>query len=106
MTNPARGQASGASPLAPISRRIPRVRLRARVRHGRRRVEQAFLPVVQAALGAGLAYAIARYGLGHKNPFFAPIAAWVCLCFSSIRRVRMVDELGFVLAIVRGDREQ
>lgn len=99
MTNPPRGQASGTSPLARISRRIPRVRLRARVRHGRRRVEQAFLPVVQAALGAGLAYAIARYGLGHKTPFFAPIAAWVCLGFSSDRRVRKVAELAFGVAL-------
>lgn len=86
-------------------RRIPQVRVRSRIRHGRRRVQQGFVPIVQAALGAGIAYAIARYALGHQNPFFAPIAAWVCLGFTPDRRVRKVAELalGVALGVGLGD---
>jgi len=95
----------GSSPVARLSRRIPRVRVRSRIRHGRRRVQNAFIPIVQAAFGAGVAYAIARYGLGHETPFFAPIAAWVCLGFTPDRRVRKVAELalGVALGVGLGD---
>ena len=75
------------------------MRLRARMRHGKRRVRQAFVPIVQASFGAGAAYAIARYGLGHPTPFFAPIAAWVCLGFTLDRRLRKVAELAFGVAL-------
>lgn len=68
-------------------------------------MENAFIPVLQAALGAGLAFAIARYALGHQTPFFAPIATWVCLGFTSDRRVRKVAELalGVALGVGLGD---
>lgn len=97
MTKPP--QPPATSPIGRLSRRIPQVRLRARIRHGRRRMEQAFIPIIQAAIGAGVAYSIARYGLGHKLPFFAPIAVWVCLGFTSDRRLRKVAELAFGVAL-------
>lgn len=102
MSEKLRGQ---QSTIARLSKRIPRVRLRSRVRHGSRRVVQAFVPIVQAAIGAGIAYAIARYGLGHETPFFAPIAVWVCLGFTSDRRMRKVAELalGVALGVGLGD---
>lgn len=71
------------------------VLVRQRLRGGRRRVRAAAGPVLVAAVAAGLAWAVAFYGLGHAQPFFAPVAAWVCLGFSADREVRKVAELAF-----------
>lgn len=81
------------------------VRIRLRMRQGARRVRSALFPIVAAALAAGLAWGIAHYGLGHSQPFFAPIATWVCLGYSSSREVRKVAELaiGVTLGVVLGE---
>ena len=63
-----------------------------RLRQGRDRVRNAAVPVLVAAVAAGLAYAIAHYGLGHEAPVFAPIAAWVCLGFRHERELRRVAD--------------
>ncbi len=78
---------------------------RARVRQGWARVRRAFLPVVGASLAAGAAWAIARYGLGHPAPFFAPVSAWVALGFTADRRPRRVAELaaGVAVGVLLGD---
>lgn len=72
---------------------------RQRLRQGRRRAKAAFWPVVTAALAAGLAWSVAFYGLGHDEPFFAPVAAWVCLGFSADRQVRKVAELAIGVSL-------
>ena len=79
--------------------------LRARVRQGRVRVRAALLPVAQACVAAGIAYAIAFYGLGHTYPFFAAIVAWVTLGFEPFREVRKVAELtiGVAIGVLLGD---
>lgn len=81
------------------------VLVRQRWRQGSRRVRSAFLPVLLAALAAGAAWAVAHYLLGHAQPFFAPIAAWVCLGFSPDRQIRKVAELaiGVTLGVVLGE---
>ncbi|PYF99498.1 Uncharacterized membrane protein YgaE, UPF0421/DUF939 family [Georgenia satyanarayanai] len=81
------------------------VLVRQRLRGGRRRVRAAALPVVIAAVAAGLSWAVAHYWLGHAQPFFAPIAAWVCLGFSADREVRKVAELalGVALGVALGE---
>ncbi|GGP80485.1 FUSC family protein [Saccharothrix coeruleofusca] len=63
------------------------------------------LPIVQAALGAGLAWLVATDLVGHARPFFAPIAAVVCLGVSLGQRLRRVVELvvGVVVGIGVGD---
>ncbi|MBD8079787.1 FUSC family protein [Cellulosimicrobium arenosum] len=76
-----------------------RLLLRARLRQGGSRVHAAFWPVVQASAAAGIAFAIARYGLGHPAPFFAPVAAWICLGFSQDRQLRRVLEVAVGVAI-------
>lgn len=78
---------------------------RARVRQGWARVRRAFLPVLGASLAAGSAWAIARYGLGHPAPFFAPVSAWVALGFTADRRPRRVAELaaGVAVGVALGD---
>lgn len=85
-------------------RRI-RVRLRQRRRQGWRRVRSSLWPVLVAAVAAAGAWAVAHYGFGHAQPFFAPIAAWVCLGFSPDRSVRKVIELaiGVTLGVILGE---
>ncbi|TWP53038.1 aromatic acid exporter family protein [Lentzea tibetensis] len=51
------------------------------------------LPIAQSALSAGLAWLVATSLIGHEHPFFAPIAAVVCLGVSLGQRLRRVGEL-------------
>lgn len=66
----------------------------AEFRQGRRRVAGSFLPILQSAIGAALAYLIASELFDRSHPLFAPIAAWVCLGFKADRVPRKVAELG------------
>lgn len=79
--------------------------LRARLRQGWSRVRRSAVPVLLASIGAGLAYAVARYGLGHEFPFFAPVSAWVALGFTADRNLRRVAELaiGVAVGVLAGD---
>ncbi|WP_052054215.1 FUSC family protein [Corynebacterium freneyi] len=56
-----------------------RMRPRTRFLHGVERLRTRWLLVIQAALAAGLAYWFALDVLGHENPFFAPMAAFIGL---------------------------
>jgi uncharacterized membrane protein YgaE (UPF0421/DUF939 family) len=58
-----------------------------------RRWQRTALPIVQAALAAGLSWWVATEVVGHPHPFFAPIAAVVCLGVSLGQRLRRVVEL-------------
>ncbi len=62
-------------------------------------MRRAALPVLFASLAAGVAYAIARYGLGHAFPFFAPASAWIALGFTADRQPRRVAELAIGVAV-------
>jgi len=75
------------------------------VRQGRGRVRAALVPVAQACIAAGAAYAIAFYAFGHNYPFFAAIVAWVTLGFEPFREVRKVAELtiGVAIGVLLGD---
>jgi uncharacterized membrane protein YgaE (UPF0421/DUF939 family) len=68
-------------------------------------LRQAAWPIAQTALGAGIAWAIARYALGHRQPFFAPIAAAISLGVSTGRRGRQAVQLmtGVTVGIVVAD---
>lgn len=63
------------------------------VGRGLTRWRGAALPIVQSALSAGLAWVVATLVIGHQHPFFAPIAAVVCLGVSLGQRLRRVGEL-------------
>ena len=73
--------------------------LRARGRQGWARVRRAALPVLFASVAAGAAYAVARYGLNHPFPFFAPASAWIALGFTADRQPRRVAELAIGVAV-------
>ncbi|MCB0871914.1 MAG: FUSC family protein [Actinobacteria bacterium] len=59
----------------------------------------------QAAIAAGLAWFIAADVLGHRQPFFAPIAAVVSLGTTYIQRLRRVAEVtaGVAIGVFVGD---
>lgn len=61
--------------------------------------------IAQCALAAAIAWAIARYAVGHRQPFFAPVAAMVCLGFSFGQRIRRVAEVmvGVAVGVGVGD---
>lgn len=61
--------------------------------------------IVQAAVGAALAWWVATDLLGHEVPFFAPVTAMVCLGLTYDNRVRRVIELtaGVAIGVLVGD---
>ncbi|WNM38129.1 FUSC family protein [Micromonospora halotolerans] len=64
------------------------------------RLRQAWVPVVEAALAATVAWLIAARLIGHPDPFFAPSAALIVLGESRGQRVRQTIEL--VLGVAGG----
>lgn len=70
-----------------------------------RRLWLSFVPIVQCALAAGLAWWIAADVVHHERPFFAPIAAVVSLGISLAKRWRRSVELigGVLIGIIVGD---
>ncbi len=69
------------------------------------RWRRSALPIVQAAVAAGLAWLIAAHIVGHRSPFFAPIAAVIALGFTLDQRLRRAIELivGVSLGVGVGD---
>jgi uncharacterized membrane protein YgaE (UPF0421/DUF939 family) len=65
-----------------------------------RRVRASFWPAAHAALAAALAWLIARRGLGHPQPFFAPIAAAIALSTSHLKRSRRIVQM--VIGVLLG----
>lgn len=55
--------------------------------------------ILQAAVGATLAWFVAHDLLGHPLPFFAPVTAMVCLGLTYGDRLRRIVELTFGVAI-------
>ncbi len=87
--------------IAPQAARRSRESVRRRL--GRLR-EHGFF-VAQCAVAAGTAWWLARTVLGHEMPFFAPVAAMVCLGFSFGQRLRRVAEVmvGVAVGVAVGD---
>ncbi|MGB7450382.1 MAG: FUSC family protein [Ornithinimicrobium sp.] len=70
-----------------------------------KRLRNRLPPIVQAALGASLAWFVANDLLGHAMPFFAPVTAMICLGLTYGNRVRRVIELtvGVAIGVLVGD---
>lgn len=68
------------------------------------RLTGVFWVIAQTAVAAGLAWYLTRDVLGHVEPFFAPIAAAVCLWATNVVRARLAVELmtGVALGIGLG----
>ena len=63
------------------------------------------VPIVQAALAAGLSWLVAVHVVDHRAPFLAPVAAVVCLGMTLGQRLRRTIELivGVGLGVGVGD---
>lgn len=87
--------------VGPQAARRSRASLHRRIERWRNR---AFF-IAQCSLAAGTAWALARYVVGHPQPFFAPVAAMVCLGFSFGQRLRRVAEVmvGVAVGVGVGD---
>jgi uncharacterized membrane protein YgaE (UPF0421/DUF939 family) len=77
----------------------------ARLRDRLRRVRMNVLLALQTGIAAGLAWLVAHELIGHRAPFFAPIAAVVTLAVSVGQRLRRAFELvlGVAIGIAVGD---
>src|SRR5262249_55500416 len=68
------------------------------------RLRDVLWAILQASAAAGLAWYIAHDLLGHRDPFFAPITAAVCLSASNLFHARRAVQniSGVALGIVLG----
>lgn len=69
------------------------------------RVRNASFAILQCAIAATTAWSISEFLLEHPKPFFAPIAAVVCLGLSDTQRLRRMIELAFGVTIGVGIAE-
>jgi uncharacterized membrane protein YgaE (UPF0421/DUF939 family) len=79
--------------------------VRRRVTASVTRVRSGSWSVAQCAIGAAAAWALATGLLGHERPFFACVAAVVCLGVRAAQRLRRVAELavGVTIGVAVGD---
>ena len=74
-------------------------RVRAGFDNGVTRLRVSVWAIAQSAAAASLAFFVARVLLGHERPFFAPIAAVICLSITLGSRPRRAVELVFGVAL-------
>lgn len=69
-----------------------------------RRLRRALWPIAQTTVAAAIAWYLAHDVLGHREPFFAPIAAAVCLWTTNLVRAELAVEMiiGVALGIAVG----
>ncbi len=84
---------------------VPRAAVRGRVAAARGRLRDGAWSVAQCSLAAGLAWTFAQQVLDHPRPFFACVAAVVCLGVRAAQRLRRVAELavGVTVGVAVGD---
>ncbi len=82
-----------------------RTTLRRRTRLGLTRLRLTWWGAAQSALAGALAWEFAVHVLGHSGPFFAAVAAIVCLSTTYLNRLRRVVEMGIgvTLGVAIGD---
>lgn len=74
-------------------------RVRAGFGSGAARLRVSLWAVAQSAAAASLAFFLAQVVLGHERPFFAPIAAVICLGITLGSRPRRAVEIVFGVAV-------
>lgn len=69
------------------------------------RIRSRFVYIIQATVGAALAYWVASSLFGHPQPFFAPISAVIILGLSGGDRMKKALEmsLGGIVGVAVGD---
>lgn len=93
--------------LSRVGQRLdPRPRLtRSALRRRLDRVNDRAFLIIQCAIGAAIAWSLARYLLGHAQPFFAAVAVIVALGLTYGQRLRRVVEItvGVAIGVFIGD---
>ncbi|WP_067681172.1 FUSC family protein [Nocardia miyunensis] len=76
-----------------------------RLRTGWQRLRKSALPILQCAVGAAVAWFVARHIVGHSAPYFAPMAAVISIGVAFGARIRRSVELvaGVSVGIGIGD---
>jgi uncharacterized membrane protein YgaE (UPF0421/DUF939 family) len=102
---PSRGNMSCVTTQTLSDRARDRIRLGDRFAVGVGRVRLSWWSIAQSALGGALAWELAARLLGHPAPYFASVAAIVCLSISVLNRLRRVGELalGVSIGVLLGD---
>ncbi|NHA67215.1 FUSC family protein [Phycicoccus flavus] len=79
--------------------------LRAGLERGLRRLRDRTVFLAQIGVAVLLAWTVARHGLGHTQPFFAPVTAILCLGLTYGQRLRRIVEvtLGVAIGVLVGD---
>ena len=69
------------------------------------RIRSRFVYIIQATIGAALAYWVAGDVVGHPQPFFAPISAVIILGMSGGDRMKKALEMsiGGIIGVAVGD---
>lgn len=90
---------------ASMNERVLMPEIRAKLGALSKRWRTAALPIMQSALAAGLSWLVAVHVVDHRVPFFAPIAAVICLGITLGQRLRRGIELvaGVTIGIGIGD---
>src|SRR4051812_40112301 len=76
---------------------LPHIKISAESRL--RRLHESGPGILQGALAAALAWAVATHVLGHAHPFFAPLAALVATGLSHSQRTSRIAELILGVAV-------
>jgi uncharacterized membrane protein YgaE (UPF0421/DUF939 family) len=76
-----------------------KVGVRRRLVLGRARIRSSWWGVAQSGVGGAVAWQLAERLLHHRGPFFASVAAIVCLSTSYLNRLRRVVEMGVGVAL-------
>jgi uncharacterized membrane protein YgaE (UPF0421/DUF939 family) len=84
---------------------IDRARIASATSRALARLQVAFWPIVQASVGAAIAWYVAHTVLHHQQPFFAPIAAAITMSTTQLQRSRRTVQLviGVLLGIAIGE---
>jgi len=87
------------------TRHSVRAAVRGRFLASGERIRDGWWSVLQCSVGAAVAWALCVQLLGHQRPFFACVAAVVCLGVRAAQRLRRVAELavGVTLGVAVGD---
>lgn len=90
-----------------LSERTVRRSRASAVRRADRLRARSFM-IAQTAVTAGLAWSVARYGIGHPLPFFAPVAVIITLGISFGQRMRRAVEvaIGVTVGVAVGEAFQ
>lgn len=78
---------------------------RAALGRGLHRLRDRLVLLAQIGVGVVLAWTLASRGLGHDQPFFAPVTALICLGLTYGQRLRRIVEvtLGVAVGVLVGD---